>query len=313
MKTKLTVLLLLISASFSSKAQNVGIGTDIPAFPLHVIGTTWSTTLWGNNGRFNTYLRVGSSYDANYKFYVDNGDSWLGGDLSVSGTSHLTGSVGIGTTPVNGRKLYVQGAMESNGYLFATGASISGPVGLTEAISVGTNANIANNLNVGNDGIVSGNFRVNGRVGINGATNGNYGLIVNNANSYFQGNATVTGNMNVSGNLTVKGKGHVRSQGSSNLLVGFASRAFNDFFVANGKKEFTISLDDFDGGNGDVLGMIAQFDPDPAPAYANWRYFNFILYDVDAAANTCRVHVYNYSGVNTTLKGTLYLTSISKE
>ena len=313
-------LIILIFSWSNLQSQNVGIGINNPQFPLEVNGITWSSTLWGHNGRFNHYLRIGTNYDQGYKLFVDNGDTWLGGKVRATGVVQLDGMVGINSVPIAGRNLYVNGAFEATSWIWGSALSIANSGSFGNSLSVVSNATVGANLNVGNDGIVEGNFRVNGRVGINGATNSNYGLIVNNANSYFQGNTTTTGNstvsgtVNASGNLTIKGNGHVRSNGGSNLRIGFDSRSFNNTIAAGDVVDFTTSITSFSNGNNDVRVFISQYNPDPDPQYSTWwPYFSMKIYDVDPSNNTCRIRVWNQAASARTLKGTVYLTTIAKD
>lgn len=67
------------------------------------------------------------------------------------------------------------------------------------------------------------------------------------------------------------------------------------------------------GGNEDIRVSIAQFDPDPAPLFANWTFCYMKVYDVNPVTNKCRIRIWNRAGFNVKLKGTLYLTSIPKD
>jgi hypothetical protein len=174
------------------------------------------------------------------------------------------------------------------------------------------NLTVGNTITVNNDGIIENNFRVNGRVGINGPTNGSYGLMVNNSNSYFQGNVTATGTINAAGNLTVKGNGHVRSNGPSNLRVGFISRNV-DMHINNGSNaSVVLDLSDFEGGNNDIRVFVSQIASDPGGTVL-WAEVNVMVSSINSVNNTCLLWLYNNSGVNGILKGTIYLTVIAKD
>jgi hypothetical protein len=321
-----TILMLTCFVLMSpGKCQNVGIGTETPAYPLHVIGTARASTLWGDYGRFNNYVRIGLVYDNAYKLHVSEGNTLLDGDLKVNNR------VGLGGEPNPAFKLYSYGSGYFSGNLEASsilkGGSLdvnnAGSVGTT--FQVGTNLAVGNNINVTNDGIIDGNFRVNGRVGIGGATQSEYKLIVNNGNSYFQGNIissgnitsteniTAAGTLNAAGDLIIKGNGHVRSNGSSNLRIGFDQKTFNSTFGSGEVKDFSASITPFDDGSANVRVSICQFDPDPEPQYAFWPYFSMKIYNVDAVANTCTIRIWNQAAAARTLKGVLYLMCVAKD
>lgn len=300
---------------------NIGIGTTDPVYNLHIIGSGYASTFFrAPYGYFSSRVGINGFGNENFRLHVNEGDSYFGG----KGT--FEGAVGVGGTNNTGHKFYVSGTSQFtstvniNGILngFSAGFSNNIVVGTTAAI--GTNATIGNNLNVGNDGIIDGNFRVNGRVGINGPTQSEFKLIVNGGNSYFQGNIASSGNgsfigtVNAAGDLIIKGKGHVRSNGSSNLRIGFDSKAIQITLAAGAAADVIANITDFEGGNPDIRVSIAQFDPDPSPPYITyWTYFDMKVYDVDAATDQCRIRIWNRAASQQTLKGTLYLTTVAKD
>jgi len=288
---------------------NVGIGIyNMGAFKFQVNGTS--------NFMDNIFINgVLVAEDANV-----SGELILGTD-AVIGENLNVGSDGIigNNFRVNGRAgingptnanygLYVN---NSNSY-FQGNITASGSASTSGSISTSSNLSAGNNLTVGNDGIIENNFRVNGRVGINGATNAGYGLMVNNSNSYFQGNITATGTINASGNLTVKGNGHVRSNGPSNLKIGFTSKSVN-INIANGSNASVIAnISEFTGDNDDVRVFVSQVVSD-AGGVVLWPEVNITVMNVNSANGTCLLWLYNNSGVSGILKGTIYLTTISKD
>jgi hypothetical protein len=266
----------------------VGINTTSPSTWLHVDGGFRANGyVWGDGlGRFDDRLAVGGNGLSTYKLYVHGGNSYFEGNGLFTGT--LQANAGIQTSSA----------------------------GLTGSISVGSNATVTGNLNVGNDGVFGGNFRVNGRIGVNGATNANYGLIVNNANSYFQGNtittgnATVQGNTSLQGNLTIQGNGHVRSNGPSNLRVGFISVPVDEV-INNGASASVLVNTGFTGGNADVRVMVSQIMGDVG-ASVQWQRVNVMVSSV-ADDGKCLLWLNNHSGANGVVKGTVYLTAIGKD
>lgn len=290
---------------------NVGIGTSDPVYNLHIIGSAYASSFFrAPYGYFSSRVGINGFGNESYRLHVNEGDSYFGG----KGT--FEGAIGVGAANLTGHKLYVSGTSQFTSTVNIGGILNGTSAGFTNNIVVGTTASIGTNLTVGNDGIIEGNFRVNGRVGINGPTQSEYKLIVNGGNSYFQGNivssgnGTVMGTMNAAGDLIIKGKGHVRSNGSSNLRIGFDSRAMNVTIAGGGVVDVIANITDFAGGASDIRVSIAQFDPDPAPQYVYWTYFDMKIYDVDPETDQCRIRIWNRAASQYTLKGTLYLTSI---
>lgn len=301
---------------------NVGIGTTDPTSTLHVIGNiNASSFIYTPQAHFTTRVGINGWANASYRLHVQNGDSYF------EGKGTFDGAVGVGGVNNTGHQFYVNGTsrftgtVNLNGILNGMSAGFTNNVVVGTTVSVGTNATIGNNLNVGNDGIIDGNFRVNGRVGINGATNANYGLIVNNANSYFQGNtittgnATVQGNTSLQGNLTIKGNGHVRSNGASSLLVGFTTKAVSLTVPAGGSLDVEVSLPAFNSAN-DMRVQINQFEPSTASGgfyYYQPALFNWYVYDVNPATNSCKIRVKNNHHIERYLYGVFYLTTTQRE
>ena len=288
----------------------------------------WNLSFWTNNQQRLSIMHNGNvgigTTEAQYKLTV-NGGTYTSGDSYVAGDGTFAQSVGIGGFNNTAHKLRVSGSSQFTGMVHMSGslvgidANLSSYMAVGTYATIGTNATIGNNLNVGNDGIIDGNFRVNGRVGINGPTQSEFKLIVNDGNSYFQGNIASSGNgsfigtVNAAGDLIIKGKGHVRSNGTSNLRIGFDSKGIQATVAAGGVIDLVANITSFDGGNQDIRVSIAQFDPDPAPQYVNWTYFDMKIYDVDAANDQCRIRIWNRAAVQLTLKGTLYLTTVAKD
>lgn len=306
-----TIMLCLLQKSLI--AQNVGIGTNAPQAPLHVVGTILSTHVHANQtGRFDQRISINAEPNNSYRLYLNSGHTFLGGNLIVENDGiiennfRINGRIGINGATNGSYGLYVN---NSNSY-FQGNIIATGTANITGSVTTSGNLNAGNNLNVTNDGIIENNFRVNGRIGINGGTNGNYGLIVNNSNSYFQGNVTTTGTLSAAGNLIIKGNGHVRSNGPSNLRVSYISRSV-DLHINNGGNASVLINTGFTGGDGDIRVMVAQIKSDIG-ASVPWQE---VTVTVSSVSNdgTCLLWLYNHSGANGIVKGIVYLTVIGKD
>ncbi len=302
---------------FWAKAQNVGIGTNNPQAPLHVAGTIMGNHFQSTGtATINTRLSINAPVDGGYRLFVNNGHTYLGGDLEVlsdgivGSNLRVNGRIGINGATNGSFGLYVN---NSNSY-FQGNITTTGTANIGGTVQATGNVNVGNNLTVGNDGIIENNFRVNGRVGVNGPTNVNYGLFVNNSNSYFQGNTITTGNATVQGDLTIKGNGSVRSAGPSHLRMGFVT--FNidfNFSVGQHNHEFIIPITPFEGTANDVKVMIAQFIPEPGPEHSNWFRVRMAVGPVSAANDNVVIRMTNDHTSGWHFKGTLHLLVVSRD
>ncbi len=309
-------------------AQNIGIGTANPLEKLHVAGTVLADHLRvQQSGQFDVRLAINSVPQNSYRLFVNGGNTFLGGTLETSGSTtvghnlsvandgiiennfRINGRIGIGGATNGNYQLMVNnGNSYFEGNLTATGnASVNG------AITAGTNVSVGNNLIVANDAIITENFRVNGRVGINGGTHGSYGLMVNNSNSYFQGNITATGTVAASGNLTIKGNGHVRSAGSSNLRVGFTSKAVNVVINNGASVSVTANITSFEGASTDDARVFVAQVVNDIGSTVPWSEVNITVMGVNPGSGTCLLWLHNASGSTGTVAGTIYLTTIARE
>jgi hypothetical protein len=295
-------------------AQNVGIGTNSPQAPLHVVGTILTTHLNASqSGRFDQRIAINAAPNNSYRLFLNGGHTFLGGNLTVENDGiiennfRINGRIGINGATNGAYGLYVN---NSNSY-FQGNIIATGTANITGSVTTSGNLNAGNNLNVTNDGIIENNFRVNGRVGINGGTHGSYGLIVNNSNSYFQGNVITTGTVSAVGNLTIKGNGHVRSNGSSNLKVGFTSKYVNVLINNGDAVSVTANIADFSGNTDDARVFVAQVVNDGGTL--PWSKVNITVMGVNSTEGTCILWLHNESGSNNILKGTIYLTTIAKD
>lgn len=348
----LAALLMAFTICLNAVSQNVGIGTDNPLYPLHVVGTirTDADLRVAGMGWVVDKFTIGSVLpNDEYKLRVIGGKTWtstltaggsgfdgkmlsvygsaqiandlaantlnLSGDGIVGGNFRIDGRIGI-----NGPTNAAYGLIVNNANTYLQGdAIVEGNTRMNGRIGVNgpTNGNyglIVNNANtyLQGDAIVEGNTRLNGRIGINGATNGNYGLIVNNANTYLQGDLTVSGNVNFLGTATINGKGNVHSDGPSSLSVGFSSYYTNQVYDGKEEKALTVNVADFYTGTQNVRVMIAQFEPGSGYE-ADVRHFTWYVYDCNPATNTCKIRIINQSSLIKVLKGTFYLMAVAKD
>ncbi len=323
--------------STSTSAQKVGIGTSSPQKLFSVNGTIMLDQGNKNSGSLDSAALVfGSAAQVGIFSRKTIGDNKDGFDFVTNGITRMTigsgGTVGINGNANVGGILNVTGATVIDDNFRVNGrAGIGGATdGNYQLIvhggnsyfdgntSTTGNSDVTGALNVGGVGIVGDNFRVNGRVGIGGATNASYQLIVNNGNSYFDGNistnanATVTGTVNANGNLTIKGNGHVRSNGSSNLKVGFDQVSFDVFVPAHDFVDVTANITAFTGGNADIRVYPCQVATSVSASTA-WEDLRYIPFAVNATNNTCKIRIQNLSGSGNVAVGTLYLMSVAKE
>jgi hypothetical protein len=296
-----------------SSTGNVGIGVQNAIYNFQVNGTAYVSTLRATTlGFFDNHVRIGPGDDANYRLFVSQGNGYIDGNLNVKT------SLGIGG--INDTyKLYVNGNSRFGGSVYVEdGAIINGTAAFASNVNVTGSETIGSSLNVGNDGIINGNFRVDGRAGIGGATNANYKLIVNGGNSYFEGNttnsgnATINGTVNAVGNLVIKGNGHVRSNGSSNLRVGFDQVSYDLVVNANSYVDVTANITSFDNGNSDIRVYPCQVTTS-INASANAYVLRFQTMGVNATDDTCKVRIINPTGAAIVAIGTLYLMSVAKD
>jgi cytoskeletal protein CcmA (bactofilin family) len=313
----------LLMAPLSGRSQNVGIGTNNPQAPLHVVGSILSNHIEVlSTATVNTRMAINSPVDAGYRLYVNNGHTYLGGNLEVSNDGiignnfRVNGRIGINGATNGSFGLYVN---NSNSY-FQGNITTTGTATIGGAVQATGNLHAGNNLTVANDGIIENNFRVNGRVGINGATNASYGLFVNNSNSYFQGNtittgnATIQGNAAVQGDLTINGNGSVRSAGPSQLRMGFVTFNINfNFVTGQHNHEFIVPITPFEGTANDVKVMIAQFIPEPGPEHLNWFRVKMAVGPVSAANDNVVIRMTNDHSGGWHFKGTLHLLVVARD
>jgi hypothetical protein len=320
------VSIIIIIAAFANglKAQTVGIGTNTPdlAYKLDIAGNTKVS----NNLAVLNRVGIGGAGNASYKLYVENGSSYFEGNTTTTGSAGITGNATIGGTlgvtgattiddnfRVNGRA-GIGGATNGSYQLFVHGGHsyFDGNTTTTGSAAVTGNATIGGTVGITGATTVDDNFRVNGRAGIGGATNASYQLIVRGGNSYFESNATVAGTLNASGDLTIKGNGHVRTNGSSNLKVGFNQVSINTVVNSHGYVDVSANITPFTGDNDDVRVYVCQFVT-TYQSSATFHYIQFLAVGVNADTDTCTIRLINQTGSAIVLVGTLYLMSVAKD
>lgn len=308
-----------------NEAGSVGIGITGPQHKLHVGGeiVAFDYILAGSS------LRAGNlPFSNSYKLQVNGGNSFLGGKLFVGGTT------------IGSEQLYVTGAgggansaRFTNGDVvvadnFSTGgnATVSGNFTANTMLSE-TTARINGYMSIG--GVLDNNYKLrvydgNARIGgefhatgnsaVGGLPDANFRFRVYDGNSRFGGDVQVTGNVNA-GEVTtntINGNGVVKSNGPSQLRIGFDSKNINHQFSPGEVHFMTATLSTpISGNNNDFRILMSQYDNGPGGEDV-MQFFGVTITNINAAANTCDIRLKNLSGATITLIGTMYLTTIAK-
>lgn len=290
---------------------NIGIGTQNPAYKLHVWGDTYTDGLATITG----VLRIGDPPFINsYKLHVN-------GNSNFNGTGTFTSA------------LTVEGNITSNNFIFGYDIRSYGTLRADTRLAVGGVIDDTYRLRVyDGDARIGGEFHATGNSAIGGLPDANFRLRVYDGNSRFGGNVQVTGNLDagtmdvntiaagsmnatnlsVSNSLTIDGKGSVRSNGPSSLRLGFDQKVVDIYLTNNNTVLLNANITDFSGSSDNVRVMISQISPDQTGTVF-WPEVIVSVVGVDAAANTCIIALTNKSGNSGWLRGTIYLTSIAKD
>lgn len=322
------VAMLFSQAAF---AQNVGIGTNNPQAMLHVNGTIMAGHIHGlHTAQIDTRLAINSPVNNGFRLYVEGGHTHLGGNLNVANDGIIENNFRVnGRVGINGATNANYGLIVNSSNSYFQGNTITtGTATVNGVLTAGSNVSVGNNLTVTKDAIISENFRANGRAGIGGPTHGSYQLYVHSGNSYFQGNTITTGNAtlqgnatiqgnltvagttNLNGNFNINGKGHLRSEGSSDLRVGFTTAIANHIVPGGSETFITVNLPSFQQKS-DIRVHIAQFEPSAAAFHTS--HFKWYVYDVNPTNNTCKIRVINQSNDQKSLSGLFYIMTITRD
>jgi hypothetical protein len=306
---------LVFGSAGSSGISSLKSGAD--AHDLRFWANGQTKMLMSANGN----LTIGSGSSPLYRLWVRNGDSHFEGNMYSIGSIRTDTRIGIGGPAHNSYKLRVY---DGPSYL-------EGDVNTTGNTALGGEVDGSYRLRVRNgDTRLDGSLHANVRAGIGGAPNNNYRLYVHNGESYFGGAVNINGQLDVTtvdafnlvgtnaivtsaevSNLTIDGKGSVRSNGTSNLRIGFDQKTVNSVIAAHGGITVTANITDFAGDNDDIRIMISQIIQNPGNTLFSDNLKVEVI-SVNAVNDTCDLRISNLSDVNATASITIYITSIAK-
>ena len=170
-----------------------------------------------------------------------------------------------------------------------------------------------------------GNLYATGNAAFGGNVDNNYRLRVHSGNSFFGGEVRVDGVLDATtvdafnligthaqvSSLSINGNGSVRSNGASNLRIGFDLKTVNSVVAAHSGVTVTANITDFAGDNDDVRVMVTQV----VPGGGNTLFIDALkiqVLSVDADNDTVDLRITNLSDFPATASFTIYLTSIAK-
>ncbi len=311
---------------------NVGINVTNPSHKLEVNGdmrVTGSGT-FQNNAHVYNYMGIGTAPGSNWRLNVQGGNAQFGGNALVNGNFAVGGPDGTFKFFVTGgsskfkdgnviieddlivwNRIWNQGTFQSDSARFISNVQID------DYLTIGGSLDPAYRLRVINgNSRFGGDLHATGNVAFGGSVDNNFRLRVWDGNSRFGGNIEVTGNTNSSSITTgfINGKGVITSNGSSDLRVGFDSQTVNAGTLSPGETaDITVNITSFDNGPQDVRVCLSQFVPDPLPQYVNWYRITLSIHSVNPETDTCKVRMYNGTGIDIPFKGTFYLMSVAKD
>lgn len=343
------VFLLLLSATGNAYAQNVGVGTNNPLRKFSVAGSIMidqnntntggldsAALVFGSGGLsgisspksgssenelrfwtsgFNSMrlspvgnLTIGSGATSTWRLWVRAGDANFEGRVQADGSM----SVG-GPLDQNYRLRVYDGSARIGGDFHATGYT---------AIGGGVDSNYRLRVWDGNSRF-GGDLYATGNMAVGGSPDNSHKFRVYSGTSRFGGNVSVDGVMEATtiesfnligthaqvSSLTINGKGSVRSNGSSDLRIGFDQVSVNSAIAPGGGVTVTANITDFSGGSSDVRVMVS---------HVSFGGGNTLLTDalkiqvvsVNAADDTANLRITNLSDFPATAVLTIYLMSV---
>jgi predicted acyltransferase (DUF342 family) len=316
-----------------SNNGNVGIGTDIPGYKLHVNGSLYTqNNVFVNQSAFisgtlqvDEHVAIAGSVNNDYSLYIGSGNNRFNGKLFVGGTPigseqlHVSTAGGTSARFSGGNVIIDEGATVS-GNLFGQTIQSGSTLRVNDYAAIGGNLDNNYKLRVyDGNARIGGEFHATGNSAIGGEVDNNYRLRVYNGNSRFGGDVQVTGTLNttdfsVANNFTINGKGSVRSEGPSPLRIGFQELTFNNWndFNANESKSYIISLPDF-ANAADIRVLFNHYIPSEDAAFQHYNRFRFMITHINPAGNSCTLRIFNDSGAASTLIGTISMMTVMKD
>lgn len=267
---------------------NVGISVGTPQYRLQVNGDI--------AGNANSYvagsMRIGNPpFNGPFKLFVNNGDSYFGGEGSFAGT------------------LIAQGNFHAYNEVLSSNIRSTNAMRADVKFAVGgaTDDNYRLRVYDGNARI-GGEFHATGNSAIGGLPDPAYKLRVYDGNSRMGGDLQVTGTVDAA-TLTIDGKGSVSSNGASPLRIGFTSLNVDLYMANNAETCLWLNLPAFSNAD-DMRVMVSNIDSDPYSI--SWSKVNITVGSMEPGTDRTYVRFFNNSGGIGPVKGTVHFMTVQR-
>lgn len=291
---KILITLFISSISFTTNAQNIGIGTTTAPELLTVNGTTLIDAGNLNNGFFpnGRVLKFGTFGGVGIGSNKVGGPSYNGIELFTNFSRRFVidsaGNVGINSDGLSAFKLTVNG----NSYLGGLGIGTTTPDLITHKLDVNGAARVRTDFYINRDLWVDRNLDVDG-------TSNMFGNVT------MSGNLNVTGIVAATGGITLEGKGILRSSSSAQQIVAFPSGAVG---YTNAPAGYT---DDVEFVLPNVFAttpriMMAQVQ-NQSGTFERWTY---TIHTIDLTTHRFTVRFYNASNGPSTFSATFLFIAV---